>query len=87
MSDIQVGHEEANIACTIVLLKAKVGAGVMQLPLVVELALGTDAGWRAAAIEHLNKPRTPRIPRVSESDKYLEFNEELDWYDRKEKNS
>ena len=87
MNDIQVGHEESNIACTMVLLKAKVGAGVMKLPLVVELALGSDAGWRAAAIAHLNKPRQMKIPRVDSSDKYLELNEELNWFDRKEQST
>lgn len=79
MSDVQVGHEEANIACTIVLLKAQVGAGATKMPLVVDLALGSAAGWRAAAIEHLNKPRQMRIPSVDLSGHYLEFNEELDW--------
>jgi hypothetical protein len=83
VNDIQVGYEEANIACTIVLLKAKVGAGMMKVPLVVELALGTEAGWRAAAIAHLDAPRAPQIPRENSAGHYQELNEEFDWYDRK----
>ena len=85
MSDINVGHEEANIACTIVLLKRVVEAGIVPAPLAVEIALGSEAGWRRAAIEHLdNTRRTLRRPvRKNDSGKWEEFNEELDFDDRK----
>lgn len=88
MSDIQVGHEEGNIACTIVLLKAMVNAGVTPVPLAVEITMGSEEGWRRAAINHLNMQgaKAPRRSRAKDAELFQEFNEELDWYERRERN-
>jgi hypothetical protein len=88
MSDIEVGYEESNIACTVVLLKALVHAGVTPLPIAVELTGGSDEGWRRAAINHLNMGsklgRAGRDRYAQREDEFREFNEELDWYERRE---
>lgn len=82
MSDIVLGHEESNIRCTIVLLKALVDAGVAPVPLPVELSLGSDEGWRRAAITHLDMGRqAPKRKRAATD--WEEVNEELDFYDRR----
>jgi hypothetical protein len=85
MSDISVGHEEMNIACTIVLLKRAVEAGVVPKPLAVELSLGSGEGWRRAAIEHLDNTSKPRPTTSKPSVDWQEVNEELDWEDRRER--
>jgi hypothetical protein len=91
MNDIEVGHEESNIACTVVLLKALVHAGVTSIPLAVELTAGSDEGWRRAAINHLNMGtgRAQKVRQRSkerEADSFRELNEELDWHERREHN-
>ena len=86
MSDISVGYEEANIACTMVLLRRVVEAGVIPVPLSVELALGSEAGWRRAAIEHLDNCRTAAArKRPTKPVDWQEVNEELDWEERRAK--
>lgn len=88
MSDIQVGHEESNIACTIVLLKAMVGAGVTPTPLAVEIALGSEEGWRRAAIQHLDngtEVKRRRANKQRDESLFQELNEEFDWHERRER--
>jgi hypothetical protein len=91
MSDIKVGHEEGNIACTVVLLKAMVHAGVTPVPLAVELTGGSEEGWRRAAINHLDMGtgeagRARKRSKEREEGLFQEFNEELDWHESRERN-
>lgn len=82
---IVVGHPEANIACTIVLLKRMMENGMIEVPSSVILTGGSYEGWRRAATQFLDAGGFKRKPRVDDSGAWAEFNEELDWYDRKER--
>lgn len=91
---IEVQHDENDIACTIVLLKAlaKSGGGHrIEVPLVAKIS---DEGWRIAAIRFLDRAKARqqqqqqfelfdkerRIQRtVREADKYQELNERFDF--------
>lgn len=59
MNAIQVGHEESNIAVTIVVIQAAVAAGTAPVPLEVQLCPpGREyEGWRRAAIAHLDRKK------------------------------
>ena len=84
MSDIKLEHEEANILCTIVLLKGMVGAGVIPTPLSVELDPLSNEGWRRVAIEHLEAARhKPKKGRPKKAVDYEELNAEFDYYERR----
>lgn len=50
---MNTGFDERTIQQVVVVLKAKVRAGALSLPLVVELADGHPDGWRKAATDYL----------------------------------
>lgn len=87
---IDVGYEELDIRCAIVVLKAMVATHKIRVPLLVQL--GGDEGWRQAAIRFIDGQRRyaqrglrpPEPDRFPERDKYGELNEQLDWQERKD---
>lgn len=56
MSDIEVGLDRNDLACTIVLLKAKHASGFLRTPLAVELLPPAlqDEGWELEAKRYLS---------------------------------
>lgn len=50
---MNTGFDERTIIQSVVLLKAKVRAGALPMPLAVELADGRFEGWRKAATDYL----------------------------------
>ena len=87
MATVEVGHEEANIACTIVVIQAAVRAGVAPLPEAVRLCPpGLEHhGWRQAAIAHLDRKKNAlrRVPDSKVEGIFQELNEEFDHYERR----
>lgn len=89
---IQVGHDEGNIRTTMVLLIAQYAAGVIPAPLAVRMAPAhlLEEAWRAAAIAHLNG-HTPAKEREVQKNRtaqeFGEYNERLDWEEKRERNS
>jgi len=47
------GFDERTIAQATVVVKRMVQAKAIPVPLVLELAMGSDEGWKAAALEYL----------------------------------
>lgn len=98
MSDVSVGHEEMNIACAIVAIKAAVRAGVAPVPLAVKLCPpGSEhAGWRQAAIDHLDRKKNAILSRGDQlagivrqqkkQQEYMEFNDRLDFDEQRRRN-
>ena len=83
---ILVNPEEANIACTVVLLKGLWAIGRIPTPVPVELSLpGLEHhGWRQAAIDYLKaKEKEPKRRRKLSASKWEEINEELDFHDKR----
>lgn len=87
MSDVSVGHDEMNIAVTIVTIQAAVRAGVAPVPDVVRLCPpGLEHhGWRQAAIAHLDRKKNAlrHQPDGKKEDTFRELNEEFDYYERR----
>lgn len=93
---IESQHDEKDIACTIVLLKAlaKSGGGHrIEVPLVAKLS---NEGWRIAAIRFLDRAKARQQQQkqfelfnreaaaqrtTKEADKYQELNERFDFED------
>lgn len=92
--NIDVGFDEADLACTVVMLKAQVAAGVMDTPLAVELCPpGMDGpGWRRAAEEYLENALRRRqngdartMMRARAEPDYAAIADEMLHYDRRTK--
>lgn len=87
---IRVEHSEANIRCTMVLLMSQCGAGVIPVPLAVQMAPASllNEAWRAAAINHLNghtSVKEEQKRKDKESGVFEELHEELNWEERRER--
>lgn len=81
---IRVEHDEKNIRTTMVLLMAQTAAGVIPVPLAVQMAphhMLNDA-WRAAAIAHLNGQTSVKEHeerKKKDAEMFAEMNEEFDF--------